>query len=86
MVGSAQRNQQKDTNELKEVKNMNGALREYVSNKEINIKDVRSKGDLVPLNKIMPNIANNRSDLKSAEPRKLQKQLSHKILSPLQKN
>jgi hypothetical protein len=64
---------------------MNGALREYVSNKEINIRDIRSKGELVPLNKIMPNI-NNRSDLKSAEPRKLQKQLSHKILSPLQKN
>lgn len=44
---------------------MNGVLREYVSNKEINIRDVRSKGDLAPLNKIMPNISN-RSDLKSA--------------------
>lgn len=68
------------------MKCINGVLREYVSNKEINIKDVRSKGELAPLNKIIPNIANNRSDLKSAEPRKLQKQLSHKILSPLQKN
>lgn len=69
--------------ELKEVKNFNGALREFVSNKEISIREAKSKEELGGGNKILPNNSNR---VELPEPKKLRKELSQKNLTPIQKN
>lgn len=65
------------------MKNFNGALREFVSNKEISIREAKSKEELGNGNKIMPNNSNR---VELPEPKKLRKEYSQKSLTPLQKN
>ena len=65
------------------MRNFNGALREFVSNKEISIRGAKSKEELVPVNKILPNNSNR---VELPEPKKLRKEFSQKNLTPIQKN
>jgi hypothetical protein len=62
------------------------ALKEAPPNREIAVREFKSKDELTPLNKILPSPLAHRETEKDREEKKLKKQLSAKHLTPVQKN